>query len=132
MTARGRKRDPKWDPKIIKKTDPKMNPNIISLRIGSLRLSGVGARPCRRKRGGSRKGKGGLKYVQKRKGGDLQIRLVDHDYDHDHDRLRQPRLRQPQLRQQRRQPQAGTQPQVFAAQGMVANLQISNVLQKYM
>ena len=40
-----------------------MDPNIISLRIGSPRLSGVGARPCRRKRDGSRKGKGGLKYV---------------------------------------------------------------------
>ena len=62
-TARGRKWNPKWYPKIILKTDPKMDPNIISLRIGSLRLSGVGARPFRRKCRESRKGKGGLSYV---------------------------------------------------------------------
>ena len=61
--------DPMWGPKTdqeephVKKTDPKIDPNIISLRIGSLELSGVGVWPCRRKRRGSRKGRGGLKYV---------------------------------------------------------------------
>ena len=40
-----------------------MDPNIISLRIGSPGLSGVRVWPFRRKRRGSRKGKGGLKYV---------------------------------------------------------------------
>ena len=47
-----------------------MDPNIISLRIGSLRLSGVGARPGRRKCRESRSRRGGLEYVQERKGGD--------------------------------------------------------------
>ena len=51
-----------------------MDPNIISLRIGRLGLSGVGARPCRRKRRESRKGKGGLKYVQERKGEDIPLK----------------------------------------------------------
>ena len=40
-----------------------MDPNIIILRICSLGLSGVGVWPCRRKRRGSRKGKGDLKYA---------------------------------------------------------------------
>ena len=59
----GTKKGPNMGPKNRQKTDPKMDPNIISLRIGSLRLSGVGVWPCRRKRRGSRKGKGDLKYV---------------------------------------------------------------------
>ena len=62
------KKGPKTEPTNRKKTDPKMDPNIISLRIGSLVLSGVGLWPCRRKRRGSRKGRGDLKCVQKRKG----------------------------------------------------------------
>ena len=69
----GTKKRPKMEPKNRSETDPKMDPNIISLRIGSLRLSGVGARPCRRKREGNRKGKGGLEYVQERKGEDIYI-----------------------------------------------------------
>ena len=67
----GTKKGPRMGPKNRQKTKSKMDPNIISLRIGSLGLSGVGVWPCRRKRRGSRKGKGDLKYVQKRKGGDL-------------------------------------------------------------
>ena len=63
MTTRGRTRDPKWDPQIVEKTGSKMDPNMISLRIGHTQLSGVGARPCRRKCWGSRKGKGNRKYV---------------------------------------------------------------------
>ena len=69
----GTKKGPKMGPKSRPKTELKIDPDIISLRIGSLRLSGVGARPCRRKREGNRKGKGGLKYVAenetKRRGG---------------------------------------------------------------
>ena len=64
----GTKKRPNMGPKNRKKTDPKMDPHIISLRVGSPGLSGVGVWPFRRKRRGSRKGKGGLKYVQERKG----------------------------------------------------------------
>ena len=59
----GTKKGPKMGAKNRPKTDPKMGPNMISLRIGSPRLSGVGARPCRRKRRGSRSRGGGLEYV---------------------------------------------------------------------
>ena len=40
-----------------------MDPNIISLRIGFPRLSGVGGWLCRRKCRESRRGRGGLEYV---------------------------------------------------------------------
>ena len=77
MTARGRKRDPKMGPKNRPKTDPKMDPNMISLRIGSLGLSGVGGWPRRRKCRESRSRRGGLEYVQERKGGDqYSIRVL--------------------------------------------------------
>ena len=40
---------PKKGSKKRKKRDSKTDPNIISLSFGSLRLSGVGARPCQAK-----------------------------------------------------------------------------------
>ena len=69
----GAKKGSKTEPKNRPKTDPKVDPNIISLRVGSLRLSGVGGWPCQRKRRRNRSRKGGLSYVaeneEKRSGG---------------------------------------------------------------
>ena len=45
----GAKKGSKLGPEIGPKNDLKKEPNIISLGVGSLRLSGVGARPCSRK-----------------------------------------------------------------------------------
>ena len=58
---------PKMEAKTRPKTDSKMDPNIISLRIGSLRLMRADVWPCRRKRRGSRKGKGALEHVAETK-----------------------------------------------------------------
>ena len=64
----GATKGPKMGPKNRPKTHPKIDPNIISLRIGSLRLSRVGVWPCRRKCGEVVKVRVDLKYVQTRKG----------------------------------------------------------------
>ena len=69
----GTKKGPKMGPKSRPETELKIDPNMISLRIGPLRLSRAEGWPCRRKREGNRKGKGALKYVQKRKGGVVRL-----------------------------------------------------------
>ena len=59
----GAKMGPKMEPTNRQKWCLKTEPNIISFSFGSLGLSGVGARPCRRKCRRSRSRGGGLSYV---------------------------------------------------------------------
>ncbi len=67
----GTKMGTEMEPQNRKKRGLETDPNIISLSFGPPPVSGVGARPCRRKCRRSRSRKGGLSYVQERKGEDF-------------------------------------------------------------